>query len=85
MALLSILQLVGVHVGAEGAGHIGGGHLATLGLAQERAQLILQGHGGSEDGGALLLGRTVLTLALRAAAAAAGLLDLLRHALLQAL
>lgn len=85
VTLLSILQLVRVHVGRERAGHVGRRHLRALRLAQERAELVLQRNRRGEDGRALLLRRAVLIGRLDATAALRGLLDRLRDALLQAL
>ena len=85
VALLCILQLVRIDVGREGASDIRGGHLRALGLAEERAQLILEGDGGGEDGRALLLDHAILRDLGATALATRGLLDLLGHTLLQAL
>jgi len=82
VTLLSILELVAVDIGAEGASDISRGHLSTLGFTEERAELILEGHRGSEDSRALLLRGTIFTLLLGAAAALASLLDLLGYTLL---
>ena len=85
VTLVRVLQLVLLDIGREGAGHIRRRHLRALGLAQERAELILEGNRRGEDGRALLLRRAVLIRHLDAAAATTRLLDGLRHALLQAL
>ena len=85
VTLLGILQLVAVHVGAEGASDISRGHLRALGLAQEAAQLVLQRHRGGKDGGALFLDHAIFALLLGATAAATSLLNLLGNTLLQLL
>jgi hypothetical protein len=85
MTLLSILQLVGINIGAEGTSDIRGGHLRALGLAKEAAELILKGDWGGEDSGALLLDNTVLTLLLGATTTTTSLLDLLGNTLLETL
>ena len=85
VTLLSVLQLVGVDVGRERTSDIRGRHLRALGLAEERAELVLQGDRRGEDGRALLLRRTVLIGGLDTTAAAAGLLDLLGDTLLKLL
>ena len=85
VTLLRILQLVRIDVGREGAGDIRWGHLRALGLAEERAQLILEGDGGGEDSRALLLDHAILSDLGATALAARGLLDLLGNTLLQAL
>lgn len=85
VTLLGILQLVGVDVGGEGTSDISWGHLRALSLAQEAAQLILQGDWGGEDGWALLLDNAILALLLGAATTTTSLLDLLGDALLKAL
>ncbi len=85
VTLLGVLQLVRVDVGRERASDISGSHLRALGLAEERAELVLQGDWGGEDGWALLLRDAVLVLLLGAAAATTGLLDLLGNTLLETL
>ena len=82
VALLSILQLVALHIGAECLGDIRRGHLRSLGLAEEGAQGITEGHRGGEDGGALGNRRGTLDRdGLVASAAATSLLDLTRYTL----
>jgi hypothetical protein len=85
VTLLGILQLVGIHVRAEGTSNISGGHLRALGLAEEVAEFILEGDRGGEDGGALLLDNAVLTLLLGATTTTTSLLDLLGNTLLETL
>ena len=85
VTLLGILQLVGIHVGAEGASDISWGHLRALGLAEEAAELILEGDRGGEDGGALLLDDAILALLLGATTTTTSLLDLLGNTLLETL
>jgi len=85
VALLSILELVTIHIGTEGTGDIRRGHLRALGLAEEGAQGITEGHRGGEDGGALGNRRGTLNRGgLVASAAATSLLDLARNTLGQA-
>jgi len=84
VALLSILELVGLDIRRESTSDIRRRHLSALWLVQEDAQLILDRHWGSEDGRALLLDSAIVLL-LDATAATAGLLQILGHALLEAL
>jgi len=84
VALLGILELVGLHIGRERASDIRRRHLSALRLVQEDAQLILDGHWGGEDGRALLLDGAIVLL-LDATTATTGLLQILGHALLEAL
>ena len=84
VALLGVLELVGLHIGRERASDIRRRHLSALRLVQEDAQLILDGHWGGEDGRALLLDGAIVLL-LDATAATTGLLQILGHALLEAL
>jgi hypothetical protein len=72
VALLSVLELVAINICAECTSDIGRSHLGTLGLAEERAELILEGNRGGEDGGTLLLGDTILALTLGATTATTG-------------
>jgi len=84
VALLGVLELVGLHIGRERASDIRRRHLSALRLVQEDAQLILDGHWGGEDGRALLLDGAIVLL-LDATTATTGLLQILGHALLEAL
>ena len=85
VALLGILQLVRIDVGREGASDICWGHLRALGLAEERAELVLEGNWGGEDGRALLLDHAILSDLGATTLATRGLLDLLGNTLLQSL
>ena len=84
VALLGVLELVGLHIGRERTSDIRRRHLSALRLVQEDAQLILDGHWGGEDGRALLLNSAIVLL-LDATAATTSLLQILGHALLEAL
>ena len=85
VTLLGVLELVRVDVGRERASHVSRRHLRALGLAEKRAELVLQGDGGGEDGRALLLRDAVLILLLGATATTTSLLDLLGDTLLKTL
>ena len=84
VALLGILELVRLDIRRESTSDIRRRHLSALWLVQEDAQLILDGHWGGEDGRALLLDGAIILL-LDATAATTGLLQILGHALLEAL
>lgn len=85
VALLRILQLVRIDVGREGTSDIRWGHLRALGLAEERAERVLEGDGGGEDGRALLLDHAILRDLGATTLATRGLLDLLGNTLLETL
>jgi hypothetical protein len=80
-----VLQVVLLHVGGDGLGHVGPGLLGAVGQAQEGAQLAGQASGHLEDRG--LAGHHLLTLhgLLGLAATLVGLLLELGHTLLQTL
>jgi hypothetical protein len=85
LALLGILELVGLDVGAEGLGDISGRHLGAISMTEERGKLLLERDGGLEDGGALgSLTLRTLSLALTAAATAS-LLEVTRNTLVELL
>lgn len=85
VALLSILQLVGLNVGTEGTSDISGRLLAAIRQAKEGAQGILQGDRGGEDGGALLLGGAIRGILGGTTTATTSLLEFLGNLLLQLL
>jgi len=85
VALLGILQLVGLNVGAEGTSDISGRLLAAIRQAKEGAQGILQGDRGGEDGGALLLGGATRGILGGTTTATTSLLEFLGNLLLQLL
>jgi len=72
-----VLEALFLDVGGHGLGDIGAGHLRTLGLAEEGAEVIRKASGDLEDGEASRLGLTVgVNGGGRAALALTSILDL---------
>jgi len=86
LEVVLVLEALLRDVGRHRLGDIGAGHLRTLGLGQEGAEIIAEASRDLEDGEAGRLGHTILIKnRRRAALALAGILDLASHTLLELL